>query len=170
MIAFIHESKHTGPDEEAVPSQPSTPVTYLDPPNIQLNVSSNTSESPFKKRFELFLAGLAAVILQCGLIVIAAVTMFYEGARNAIGGAEVYGFPCYTIGSVLLSIGMAICSLAIEQSTGEREWKRSKNVTKSNQGENEQRQGESNERPQLIFLQPGQRVQVSIMIIIKAFT
>ncbi|KAJ4401067.1 hypothetical protein N0V91_008208 [Didymella pomorum] len=34
-----------------------------------------------------------------------------------------YGYPCYIAGSVLLSLGIAVCSLAVERNTVEYDWK-----------------------------------------------
>ena len=97
---------------------------------------------------ETFLAALVAVTLQCGLIIIAAVTTFHGGVRVAVGVIpEPYGFPCYAAGATFLSFGMAICSLTIEQSTGEFSWE----------------VAEDKPPPQLFFLQPSQRVQVSTL-------
>ena len=125
-------------------------VPYPEPPNIQLNISKNQSEPPFKEELEMLVAVSIAVTIQCGLICIAAITVFHQGVRNAIGvQAEVFGFPCYAAGSVLLSVGIAICSVAIGQSTGEHEW--------INEDEHDKPGGS----PQLMFLQQGQSVQVS---------
>lgn len=95
------------------------------PPNLQLNLSSDHFEEAWmRKRHELFLAAVAAVILQLGLLAIAAVTVFHEATRNATEFApKGHGFPAYLIGSLLLAFGMGLCSLAIEQSTTEKKWR-----------------------------------------------
>lgn len=119
-------------------------MDYSNPLNIQLNISTRESGR------EIYVAGLFAVTLQCGLICIAAITVFHPGVKTTIGvEAEVYGFPCYVAGSVLLSAGIAFCSLAIEQTTEERAWEMCDKRT--NVGD----------YPKLVFLQQDQRVQVS---------
>jgi hypothetical protein len=104
----------------------SQPLDFLGPPNLQLNLSSDP-DSGTQKRIELFVAGTVAVLVQTGLLVIASITVFYHPVRQALDyDPPVYGFPCYVGGSILLALGMALCSLAIEQSTTEYSWTRDK--------------------------------------------
>lgn len=130
--------------------QPNHTEDYPGLLNIQLNMSNGETEWPFRNGLELFIAGLFAIALQSGLICVAAITVFHQGVKTAIGvEAETYGVPCYVAGSVLLSMGIALCSLAIEQTTNEREWEIS------------HKQTNREAYPQLLFLQRDQRVQVS---------
>lgn len=151
---------------------------YPEPPNIQLNLSTDQFEPPrWRKKHEILLVALTAVILQMGVIGIAAVTAFQPATRDALGTQlKAYGFPSYVAGSVCLCIGMAICSLCIEKSTTEFSWNiRFPNKTRMGQN-NSTNSNPNNQRakdktrsrincadyPRLIFLQKGQKVQVSI--------
>jgi hypothetical protein len=50
--------------------------------------------------------------------------MYHPRTRQAIGfEPKSYGYPCYIAGSVLLSLGIAVCSLAVERNTVEYDWK-----------------------------------------------
>ncbi len=119
------------------------------PPNLQLNLSSDHFEKTLiRKRHELFLAAVFAVVLQVGLIAIAAVTVYHEGTRERINHEpEEHGFPSFVAGSVLLVFGMLLCSLAVEQSTTERSWKVVDSKTE-----------ELDYYPRLIWLQQSQTV------------
>ena len=118
-------------------------------PNMQINIATYTSEGPSYNRFELLAAAITGVLLQGGLIIIAGATSFYPHIRAALGASiEPYGFPCYAAGSLLLSMGIAVCSLAIEQSTEEHELSKTAETAS----------------PRLIFLQKKQRVQVSTTV------
>ena len=66
------------------------------------------------------------MVLQLSLLAIAALTVYHDPTRVSIGyDIQPYGFPCYIGGSVLLFVGVSICSVAIESSTIEFTWKRS---------------------------------------------
>ncbi|KAJ3540951.1 hypothetical protein NM208_g4824 [Fusarium decemcellulare] len=94
------------------------------PPNLQLNLSSDHFDQGWlKKRHELFLAAVAATIIQTALIAIAAVTAFYLSPNSSnFLESKVYGFPCYVAGTVLLSLGVGACSFIVERSTTEHSW------------------------------------------------
>ena len=126
------------------------------PPNLQLNLSSDHFENTWmRKRHELFLAAVAAVILQLGLLAIAAITVFHEETRNATDfEPKEHGFPAYLIGSLLLAFGMGLCSLAIEQSTTEKKWR----VPESSDGRATAAGDKLLIYPRLIWLQQGQTV------------
>ncbi|KAK7420800.1 hypothetical protein QQX98_002604 [Neonectria punicea] len=98
---------------------------WIGPPNLQLNLSSDHFEGSWMRTgHELGLAFLTAVALQTGLITTAVMTVYHQPTRALIGSEpKVYGFPCYIAGSVLLSLGMATCSCAVEKSTIEHAWK-----------------------------------------------
>ncbi|KAM6516371.1 hypothetical protein FALCPG4_014555 [Fusarium falciforme] len=75
-------------------------------------------------RHELILAAIAAVLLQTGLIVIAATIAYrLNTGSSSLFQTKAYGFPCYAAGSLLLSIGTGLCSFIVEQSTIECTWK-----------------------------------------------
>lgn len=97
---------------------------FLGPPNIHLNAAP-TKVTSKAKTHELRGSFFCAVILQLGLLVIAAVTVYHKHTRNSIGhDAKPWGFPCYVGGSVLLFLSMFICSVVVEVSTKELKWTR----------------------------------------------
>jgi hypothetical protein len=110
--------------KEKPPQQVRFNFEKLGPPNLQLGLSSDQyEERKFTKRHEIIVAAVAAVILQAGLISIATVTVFHDRTRRAISvEPEVYGYPCYVIGTVFLCIGVGICARAIERNTTEFDW------------------------------------------------
>jgi len=111
--------------------EPGHSLDFLGPPNLQLNLSSDP-DSGTQKRIELFVAGTVAILLQAGLLVIACITVFYTPVKRVLAyEPPVYGLPCYVGGSVLLVLGMGLCSLAIEQSTKEYSWTRDKSQSYS---------------------------------------
>lgn len=138
---------------------------WLGPPNLQLGLSSNQFEQRYvKKRYEVFLAAVTAVLLQIGLIAIATITVFHQRTRRAIASEpKEYGYPCYIISSVLLSIGIGICSLAVERNTIEHSWRVLQNVQQKKELESSSSltidQSESfDSSPRLVWLQQTQDV------------
>ncbi|KAI8712283.1 B30.2/SPRY domain-containing protein [Fusarium sp. LHS14.1] len=98
------------------------PFDFKCPPNLQLNVSTGQS-SRSRKTAELFVASITGITLQLSLFAIAAAVAYHERTSKVVGSENhPYGFPCYTVGSVLLCVGMAICSAAVESSTDEFVW------------------------------------------------
>lgn len=96
----------------------------MGPPNLQLGLSSDHYDGgSMEKWHEVLLAAVAAVILQASLLAIATMTVFHQRTRRAISTEpKEYGYPCYMIGSVLLSIGIGLSSLAVERNTIEHDW------------------------------------------------
>ncbi|KAF4460772.1 hypothetical protein FALBO_12442 [Fusarium albosuccineum] len=92
------------------------------PPNLQLNLSSNHFDSrKLRKRHEIFLAAIAGVLLQTGLIAIAAVAAYHLNPKpSSLFESKAYGFPCYAAGSVLLSLGTGAVNCAKENTDGEK--------------------------------------------------
>ncbi|KAH4204597.1 hypothetical protein HBI25_219440 [Parastagonospora nodorum] len=97
----------------------------LGPPNLQLGLSTDQFGTGFfKKRHEIFIAAVAAVLLQASLIAVATITVYHERTRRAISfEPKSYGYSCYITGSILLSIGVGVCSLAVERNTVEYDWR-----------------------------------------------
>jgi hypothetical protein len=114
------------PKSKKKPSQ--QPVRFnferLGPPNLQLGLSSDQyEERKFTKRHEVIVAAVAALILQVGLISIATVTVFHDRTRRTLSvEPEIYGYPCYVVGTVFLCVGLGICAKAIERNTTEFDW------------------------------------------------
>ncbi|KAF4475774.1 Serine threonine- phosphatase 6 regulatory ankyrin repeat subunit A [Fusarium agapanthi] len=96
-------------------------------PNLQLN-SATENISP-RRSIELHLAAIFAVIPQASLLVIASVVPY----RVQGYGSQPWGLPCYIGGSTLLFIGMLACSVAIERSTKESQWRASLGITNDTQ-------------------------------------
>ncbi|KAF5706856.1 hypothetical protein FGLOB1_7208 [Fusarium globosum] len=75
------------------------------------------------KAAETFIAAVVAILLQTGLIAIAAITAYRVSPNSSsIFESRTYGFPCYAVGSLLLSIGTGLCSFIVEHSTDEYSW------------------------------------------------
>ncbi|OAL54770.1 hypothetical protein IQ07DRAFT_501735 [Pyrenochaeta sp. DS3sAY3a] len=100
-------------------------VRSLGPPNLQLGLSSDQFQKGFpRKGHEIFLAAVVAVLLQASLIAIATLTVYHESTKRAVSfDAEKYGYSCYITGSIILSIGVGVCSFAVERNTVEYDWK-----------------------------------------------
>lgn len=103
---------------------PGSRRVFQNPPNIQLNLSSDHFDSTkINKGGEIFLAATIGFLLQTGLIAIAAVTAFRVNSSSSdFFQSSVYGFPCYAAGSLLLCLGTGLCSLIVEHSTDEYSW------------------------------------------------
>ncbi|RSM02893.1 hypothetical protein CEP52_007769 [Fusarium oligoseptatum] len=82
-----HESGHPHLPPEAEPA-------FSGPPNLQLNLSSDHfDQNTLKKRHELVLAAVAAVLLQAGLIVVAATTAYHlKPGSSSLFEIKVYGY------------------------------------------------------------------------------
>lgn len=140
-------------------------LDFLGPPNLHLNMSSGRVTRG-RKGEELFAAGVFAVLLQLALLVIAFVMVYHQPTRESIGyDPEPYGLPCYIGGSVVLLIGMAICSLAIESGTVEYVWERHRNNADTSKANDKKVKSEkpsshsiNPSHARVIWLQPSQRV------------
>jgi hypothetical protein len=76
-----------------------------------------------KKRHEIIMAAITAILLQTSLLAIAAITAFYVSpGSSSLFQSRVYGFPCYVAGSILLSLGTGLCPFIVEHSTVEHSW------------------------------------------------
>jgi hypothetical protein len=105
--------------------EPKEVFKWLGPPNLQLGLSSAQFEAGFfKQRHETFAAAFAGVLLQIGLIAIATITVTNARIRQAVHfDIKNYGYLCYVIGSIMLSIGVGLCSFLVERNTVECDWK-----------------------------------------------
>lgn len=116
-----------------------------------------------QKRYELLLATVVAVLLQASLIAIATVTVYHLPTKNAIGvEPKSYGFPSYIVGSILLSMGIGLCSLIVERNTVESEWTLMKDYKppfkKTSRKPTSKGDREKNTYPRLLWLQRFQNV------------
>jgi hypothetical protein len=138
---------------------------FQNPPNIQLNISSDHfSTRKLKKGHEILITAIIGIILQTGLIAIAAVIAFHVSpkSKDSIMKSKVYGFPTYAGGSLLLSLGTGLCSLIIEHTTNEYSWN-VRNVEKDNAAITEEnsrkvRNIKKEFAPRLLWLQQKQSV------------
>jgi len=107
-------------------------------PNIFMNLS------PTRNQLELRICAVFAVALQAGVLVFAGYATYDITLNNRIGGktSVYYGYPLAAMGTVVLVIGMLICSFVVEASTREVLWKIKSDETKGfrilwlQQGEN----------------------------------
>ena len=75
----------------------------------------------------LFFA-LLSTTLQLSVIIISGLTVYNQALSTRIGASSsTYGFPLFSAGTILLVVGMLVCSYTIEQSTIERSWSRKEN-------------------------------------------
>lgn len=124
------------------PDSPSLDNPDLGPPNMQLNLTSDHLNNHDTKRAEIWIVAISAVLIQAGLIILAAMTVFYTPLRKRISvDPQPFGFPCYAAGSTLLCVGIGICSYAVERNTIEVEWIAGEHVKRDDQ------------LPRLVFLQ-----------------
>jgi hypothetical protein len=124
-------------------SEPAAQPFPLGPPNLQLNLTpDHADEHQYNRRiFELYAVAIVAVLLQAGLVVLTAATVYYRPLRDRISyDSQSYGFPCYAAGTALLCLGMGICSYAVERNSVEVEWTAAQT-------------GDAASLPRLLFLQ-----------------
>ncbi|KAF4336100.1 serine threonine phosphatase 6 regulatory ankyrin repeat subunit A [Fusarium beomiforme] len=124
-------------------------------PNLQLNIANKTISSR-KRSIGLRLAALMALVLQASLLVIAGVVAYIiEGFER-----QPWGLPCYIGGSILLSVGMLACSVAIEKSTKEYKWIPGEAQSRNSEESSTLRKISQGTKRQmhLLWVQPAQRV------------
>ncbi|KAF8248512.1 hypothetical protein K440DRAFT_679776, partial [Wilcoxina mikolae CBS 423.85] len=89
-------------------------------PNISLNIN------PLNKSWELYAAAAFGVIIQFSVLLFSGVTVYYAewNLKFQKKGRPVpgYEYPLMAIGTILLVIGMMLCSAVIDLSTTEEEW------------------------------------------------
>ncbi|KAJ8108493.1 hypothetical protein OPT61_g8136 [Boeremia exigua] len=121
LLCSVMGKKNLRPEDSL---NPKDVFKWLGPPNLQLGLASDQFQQNYPTRGqETLIAALIAVLLQSSLLAIATVTVYHAPTRQAIASEpQIYGYPCYLMGSVLLSMGIAICSLVVERSTIECNW------------------------------------------------
>jgi hypothetical protein len=85
-------------------------------PNLTLNTPGAVIG-----RSELWGWVLFGSIIQCGVLILPAILQRYKILALAEMGSNRYGYPCFLIGSVALTVGMVLCSHTIEAKTTEYE-------------------------------------------------
>ncbi|KAH4155455.1 hypothetical protein HBI56_206550 [Parastagonospora nodorum] len=162
ILGRLTGNKHTLKSDQA---NRDDVIKSLGPPNLQLGLSSDQFENSFPKRgHETFIAALTAVTLQASLVVIATVTVYHDPTRRAIGfQPKAYGYSCYIAGSILLSVGVGICSLVVERNTTEYDWRVLTRNARGGESAHERITGGEDEAemtssPRLLWLQQKQEV------------
>lgn len=137
----------------------------LGPPNLELNFAFDHTDDRDGRRHsgELIGALISAIILQTGLLVFAILTVAYSPLRDRIGfDPEIYGLPCYLGGSVLLSLGVGLCSYVVERKTTEYAWVlahgQAPTATTESTDQASQSQASVDEYPLLVYVQKNQVV------------
>lgn len=118
------DAASTESSDSSIP-KPALGAFSLGPPNLQLNLTPDHADDRQHNRriVELYAVAIVAVLLQTGLIILAAATVYYAPLRRHIRyDSQAYGFPCYAAGTALLCLGMGICSYAVERNSVEVEW------------------------------------------------
>ena len=98
-------------------------------PNMQLNISIS-GKSIVQRSHTLSFFALLSTTLQLSVVIISGLTVYNRALFTRIGASSsTYGFPLFLTGTVLLVVGMLVCSYTIEQSTIERSWSRKEKST-----------------------------------------
>ncbi|KAI9770168.1 MAG: hypothetical protein M1839_003270 [Geoglossum umbratile] len=89
-------------------------------PNILLNLHQGS------RPFDLAFAAILGVVIQTGVLVYAGLITYHPRIKTRFLKAgnpiRPYAFPTMAVGTVVLVVGMMICSYVVEQSTVERKW------------------------------------------------
>lgn len=116
--------EETGKNDPASPAerdlnQPTTVIRNVtaQAPNLTLNVRNKLG------RGELYLVAAIGTLLQLGVLVFSGFTAYHpqfrlEWLKNDMPVAD-YAYPCNATGTLLLVVGMLICSYVVESSTME---------------------------------------------------
>ena len=90
-------------------------------PNISLNIHRGS------KTGELYAVALCGIVLQFGMLVFCGLSVYHQefSRRFPKNGrpVETYAFPIMALGTILLMVGMLICSAAVEITTEEMEYR-----------------------------------------------
>ncbi|KAH6627058.1 hypothetical protein B0J18DRAFT_478009 [Chaetomium sp. MPI-SDFR-AT-0129] len=117
----LEETGQNGPTSpnECNLNQPTTVIRNVtaQAPNLTLNVRNKLG------RGELYLVAATGTFLQLGVLVFSGFTAYHppfrlEWLKNDMPVAD-YAYPCNAVGTLLLVVGMLICSYVVESSTTE---------------------------------------------------
>ncbi|RPA84406.1 hypothetical protein BJ508DRAFT_223080 [Ascobolus immersus RN42] len=91
------------------------------PPNLSLNIQAALNT---RSRFGKRIAVLIGVILQSGVLIFAGFATYHPKMRYQKEGEDIedHAFPLAAVGTIVLVLGMWICSYVVESSTFERKW------------------------------------------------
>ncbi|TGZ80757.1 hypothetical protein EX30DRAFT_50565 [Ascodesmis nigricans] len=112
-------ARHDARDQEDCPPEvPSSEAELA--PNISLNLHGGS------QIHDLYAGAIFGVVLQVGMLIFCGFTVYHTSFRERFrkDGHHVqqYGFPIMLSGTVLLAIGMIVCSWVVEQSTWEEKY------------------------------------------------
>jgi hypothetical protein len=110
-----------GQDSDRIDERNAGVAPYDDAaPNISLNIYGGT------KYGELLAGALFGTLSQFGVLVFCGFSIYHPTFRKRFpkGGGEVprYGYPIMALGTILLVIGMMLCSLVVDKSTDETKY------------------------------------------------
>lgn len=90
-----------------------------DAPNVFLNISRFLSQA------ELWIAALASILLQLGVLIYSGFITYYSTWKfqKDNEAVQAHAFPCTTIGTLLLVSGLILCSHVVESSTVEAQYR-----------------------------------------------
>ena len=108
-----------GPDQSRLSSSSDAGGQQSPPaPNISLNIHSGSRTG------ELYAAALCGIILQFGMLVFCGFSVYHprfsQGFPKNDQKIRPYAFPAMATGTIILAIGMVICSFVVEDSTEEK--------------------------------------------------
>ena len=108
-----------GPDQSRLSSTSDAEGQQSPPaPNISLNIHGGSRSS------ELYAAALCGIILQFGVLVFCGFSVYHPRFSQGFpkNGQRIrpYAFPAMATGTIILAIGMVICSFVVEASTEEK--------------------------------------------------
>jgi hypothetical protein len=100
-------------------TQPQTKTTTKDAPNIFLNLR------PHQGGAGLRIFAAIAVLLQTGVLVFSGCVTYHPQLSYSKAGRKValYAYPLTASGTLLVVIGMLICSFVVERSTKDEVWR-----------------------------------------------
>ncbi|KAF8542428.1 hypothetical protein BDD12DRAFT_916284 [Trichophaea hybrida] len=101
-------------------------VKSMGKPEVQQIIYLKNKKYTETKRGELYAAALCGIILQFGMLVFCGFSIYHPtfSQRFPKNGRPVqgYAFPIMALGTILLMLGMFICSAIVDQSTKEEEY------------------------------------------------
>ncbi|RPA81609.1 ankyrin [Ascobolus immersus RN42] len=123
-IRFLANTKSTKDDEEARQSRkPRRKNTQAVAPNLFLNLRPKLSTGG---RWEQRAFVVLGIILQAGVLVFTGPTVYHSSLKQMFRKEDEFlepqAYPLTAIGTVLLVVGMWICSIVVESSTEEQNW------------------------------------------------
>ncbi|KAF3915133.1 hypothetical protein ABW20_dc0102394 [Dactylellina cionopaga] len=106
--------------EKNEPQIPPRPQILQCPPNVSLNLQPRASQG------YLWFAAVSGILLQSGVLIFAGVITYLPSLSPKFqtngGPAPSYAYPTFATGTVVLVLGMFMCSLAVDWATRKYSW------------------------------------------------